>query len=162
VLTQFPLPDILNQEPLSDYPDFYINATLSSGDVSALMDNYVAHAHGNFDTVSSGLNWYRDAGFEFDASWYEDRTKVFQVPGKPAALFLDEFYAYTRYMDGPRGKDANFPLAHGDNYEPSGFAAFEITSLDLLAEEHGRDSKQYQKAIAIIRFWLNFVRTLLS
>lgn len=153
--------DILTGKRLPNNPDFYINATLSSRDASALMATYVAHAYDNFDTVSSGPNWFRDAGLEFDASWYEDHTQPFQGQGKSASLFLDEYFAYTRYLEGPWGQNTEPPRTHSSGNEPSAFAAFEISSLDLLAEEYGHNSEQYQKATETVRSWLDSVRTFL-
>lgn len=151
-----------SHDPLPEHPDFYINATLSSHDVSALMSSYVAHAKGNFDTVSSGLKWYLNADIDkFDASNYEYDLQSFSGSSKAAGLFADEYMAIEQYKQGPWKAGAKFPLAHGDPYlyEPSDFAAFEIKSLDLLADEFGRDSQQYQEATRRIREWMNVVRS---
>ncbi|KAG8738812.1 hypothetical protein FRC10_006465 [Ceratobasidium sp. 414] len=143
-----------NRDPLPHNPDFYINSTLSTHDVSALISTYVTHAHGNFDTVSSGANWFVGSTVKFDTS-FDANVEVFKVPGTSAKLFLDEYMAIERYNQGPWDENTKFPLAHGDNYEPSDFAAFEISSLDLVAEEYGPLSEQYQLATQIVRNWLN-------
>jgi hypothetical protein len=148
-----------SRDPLPRNPDFFINGSLSAPDVSALVSNYVTHARGNFDTVSSGTNWFLNSAVKFDES-LDPQAEAFKVPGKAARVFLDEYMAIERYKEGPWDENTKFPLAHGPSYEyePSDFAAFEITSLDLLAEEHGKSSELYQLAIHIIRNWLNVVR----
>ena len=118
---------------------------------------YVANAKGSFDTVSSGINWFLGSSIEYDND-VDETAEVFKVPGKSARIFLDEYMALRRYSEGPRNSNSEFPLAHGDNYVSSDFAAFEVTSLDLLAEEYGHDSKQYQLATEIVRKWMSVVR----
>ena len=148
----------LSLDPFPEHPDFYINATLSSHDVSALMSTYVAHAKGNFDTISSGLKWYLNADIdEFDAGHYKYDLQAFSGSSKAAGLFADEYMAIEQYKQGPWKSGAKFPLTHGDPdlYQPSDFAAFEISSLDLLADEFGRDSEQYQVATRRIREWMS-------
>ncbi|KAG8769971.1 hypothetical protein FRC12_004596 [Ceratobasidium sp. 428] len=143
-----------SRDPLPQNPDFYINGTLSTYDVSALISTYVTHARGNFDTVSSGVNWFVGSSVKFEEG-FDINAEAFKVPGESAKLFLDEYTAIEKYKEGPWDENTKFPLAHGDNYEPSDFAAFEISSLDLLAEEYGRSSEQYQLATQIVRNWLD-------
>ncbi|KAH7339484.1 hypothetical protein B0J17DRAFT_655331 [Rhizoctonia solani] len=128
-----------------EQPSFYINSTLSRRDISALLSNYVAHARQDFTTIPSGLDWHSDSDF---ASRFEgdDIIETFKVPGKSAALFLDEIMAIQYFKHGQWAK----------NTETSNFATFEITALDLLAEEYGRDSEQYRKAVDVIE-WLSIL-----
>lgn len=135
-----------NRDPLPEAPDFYVNGSLSTGDISALISTYVANAKGNFDTISSGVNWFLGSSVEYNND-VDETAEVFKVPGGAARVFLDEYMALKRYSEG-----------HSDDYAPSDFAAFEVTSLDLLAEEYGRDSEQYQLATKIVRGWMNVVR----
>ncbi|GAB1521451.1 hypothetical protein RhiTH_004547 [Rhizoctonia solani] len=142
-------PQDLAAMPTFDYfpeqPSFYINSTLSRRDISALLSNYAAHARENFATIPKGLDWNTDSDFtsKFNA---DDIIQTFKVPGKSAELFLDEITAIQYFKHGSWSKNA----------EASNFATFEITALDLLAEEYGRDSEQYRKAVDVIE-WLSIL-----
>ncbi|KAF8756841.1 hypothetical protein RHS01_03976 [Rhizoctonia solani] len=142
-------PQDLAAMPTFDYfpeqPSFYINSTLSRRDISALLSNYAAHARENFATIPKGLDWNTDSDFtsKFNA---DDIIQTFKVPGKSAELFLDEIMAIQYFKHGSWSKNA----------EASNFATFEITALDLLAEEYGRDSEQYRKAVDVIE-WLSIL-----
>ncbi|CUA74515.1 hypothetical protein RSOLAG22IIIB_11275 [Rhizoctonia solani] len=126
-------------------PTFYINSTLSRRDISALLTNYAAHARQDFTTAPSGLDWHSDSEFisKFEG---DDIIETFKVPGKSAALFLEEIMAIQHFRHGSwaRSDDA------------TNFATFEITALDLLAEEYGHDSEQYRKAVDVIE-WLSIL-----
>ncbi|CCO29418.1 putative protein C1709,03 [Rhizoctonia solani AG-1 IB] len=126
-------------------PSFYINSTLSRRDVSALLSNYGAHARDSFAIMPKGLNWNGDSEFasKFDG---DDIIQTFKVPGKSAALFLDEIMAIQYFRHGSWSKSTETP----------NFATFEITALDLLGEEYGRDSEQYRKAVDVIE-WLSIL-----
>ncbi|EUC64364.1 transmembrane protein, putative [Rhizoctonia solani AG-3 Rhs1AP] len=140
-------PQDLASMPTFDYfpeqPSFYINSTLSRRDISALLTNYAAHARQDFTTAPSGLEWHSDSDF---ASKFEgdDIIETFKVPGKSAALFLDEIMAIQYFRHG----------SWAQSNEAPNFATFEITALDLLAEVYGRDSAQYRKAVDVIE-WLS-------
>ncbi|CAE6431519.1 unnamed protein product [Rhizoctonia solani] len=142
-------PQDLASMPTFDYfpeqPSFYINSTLSRRDVSALLSNYAAHARESFATVPKELNWKSDPDFapKFDG---DDIIQTFKVPGKSAALFLDEIMAIQYFRHGSWSRSTETP----------NFATFEITALDLLAEEYGRDSEQYRKAVDVIE-WLSIL-----
>ncbi|CAE6419100.1 unnamed protein product [Rhizoctonia solani] len=142
-------PQDLASMPTFDYfpeqPSFYINSTLSRRDISALLSNYIAHARQDFATMPLGLDWHSDSNF---ASKFEgdDIIETFKVPGKSAALFLDEIMAIQYFRHGSWAKSTEAPS----------FATFEITALDLLAEEFGRDSEQYRKAVDVIE-WLSIL-----
>ncbi|KAJ1304442.1 hypothetical protein OPQ81_005589 [Rhizoctonia solani] len=142
-------PQDLASMPTFDYfpqqPSFYINSTLSRRDISALLSNYAAHARQDFAMVPSQLDWHGDSDF---ASKFEgdDIIETFKVPGKSAALFLDEIMAIQYFRHGSWARSTEVPK----------FATFEITALDLLAEEYGRDSEQYRKAVDVIE-WLSIL-----
>ncbi|KDN38729.1 hypothetical protein RSAG8_09279, partial [Rhizoctonia solani AG-8 WAC10335] len=142
-------PQDLASMPTFDYfpeqPSFYINSTLSRRDISALLTNYDAHARQDFATAPSGLDWQSDSEF---ASKFEDDDiiETFKVPGKSAALFLDEIMSIQYFRHGSWARSTEVPK----------FATFEITALDLLAEEYGRDSEQYRKAVDVIE-WLSIL-----
>ncbi|QRV79466.1 hypothetical protein RhiJN_07481 [Ceratobasidium sp. AG-Ba] len=120
-----------SRDPLPSHPDFYINTTLSAQDVSALVHNYVTHARSTSDSVTLGLDSPLES--EQDES-FEINAQAFKVPVTSFPIIETE---------------------NGDHRDMKNFATFEIKSLDLLAEEYGRSSEQYQLATQLVRNWLD-------